>query len=158
MQAFEVIAPRKDWTAASGLTRARAQEPVTPADAASPSRRRTFPQAVVAIGATALLWASSAAAASDDFIYCSVQDSAARRAFYSAVFAGDYFRMQDHRQAFHAFVDARFGPTGSGSIAVCFYEPTLREARASAELKATTDRRDGYEVVRTRWSGGRSNS
>lgn len=87
-----------------------------------------------------------------DMVYCVVQDSNRRMAYYSGVFAGDYFQQQSYRQSFHAFVDARYGETSSSADAYCFYEASFQQASDAANSKAVGDQRDGYSITWTRWT------
>jgi hypothetical protein len=116
-----------------------------------------------AIAAAALLLASGTATGAStpdapsasvraESIYCVVQDGGAKQAFYSGVFAGDYSDSQSYQQSFLAYVDARYGDTSAGTVSLCFYEDTAQEAMDAGNYKAASDRRNGYNVVWTRWT------
>lgn len=92
------------------------------------------------------------AAARADAIYCLVQDSTNKQVFYSGVFDGNYSNSQGYQQSFLAFVEARYGEVAAGTLSLCFYEDTPQEAMDAGNGKATSDRRNGYNVTWTRWT------
>ena len=85
-----------------------------------------------------------------DYIYCTAQDGAQQRIYYSAVFAGDYNQVQSYEQAFRAHVTARYAPSLTNSL--CFYADTRRDAQTERDDKAASDRRQGWSVIFTLWS------
>lgn len=85
-------------------------------------------------------------------IYCIVQDATKKQVFYSGVFIGHYADSQGYQQSFLAFVEARYGEVSAGSDSLCFYEDTAQGAMDAGNGKATSDRRNGYNVIWTRWT------
>ena len=86
-----------------------------------------------------------------DYIYCTAQDGAQQRIYYSAVFAGDYNRSQSYEQAFRAHLTARH--TRSLTNSLCFYASSRREAQVERDDKAASDRGRGWAVSFVPWSG-----
>ena len=104
----------------------------------------------------AIPFATSAYAADDDWIWCLARSYGSGTSritiYFSGVFLGDYSRDTKYENAFHDYLDARYGRI-SRSGTSCFKEDTRSEVRSERDDEASNKRRLGYRgIVFTNWT------
>ena len=100
--------------------------------------------------------ATPAQAADDDWIWCSARSFGFRTSritiYYSGVFLGDYSRKTKYANAFHKYLDARYGRI-SRSGTYCFFENDRSEAREERDDDVSDKRKSNYRgIVFTNWT------